>query len=62
MISYKRIQKAVQRVFFAKLYVKVVKVCTACAAIYCRETFTRLVKVIVQRPKLYALHTLSKGV
>lgn len=61
-ISHKRIQKALQGVFLTDLYVKVVKVCTACARIYCRETCTRLVKLSVQRRKLNGVYTLRKGV
>lgn len=56
------IQKAVQGGILADLYVQVVKVCTACARIYCRETCTRLVKLIVQRRKLNGVYTLIKGV
>ena len=61
-MAAKGVQKAVHGLFFVNLYVQVVEVCTACAAIYCRETCTRLVKLIVQLPYLYAVHTLKKCV
>lgn len=54
------VQKAVQGVFLVDLYVQLVKVCTACAAIYRRETFTSLIQLRVQRISCTAVHTLRK--
>lgn len=54
------VQKAVQGVFLPDLYVQLVKVCTACAAIYRRETCTRLVQLTIQRASCTGVHTLIK--
>lgn len=58
--SYRPEWKAVQGVFFTYLYIQVVQVCTACGAIYCRETYTRLIQLAVQRISCTGVHTLIK--
>ena len=54
------VQKAVQGVFLAYLYIQVIQVCTACAAIYCRASYTSLIQLSVQRISCTAVHTLRK--
>ena len=54
------VQKAVQGAFLTDLYVQLVKVCTACIAIYCRASHTSLVQLRVQRTRYTAVHTLRK--
>lgn len=57
---FRPVQKAVQGVFLADLYIQLVKVCTACAAIYRRETYMSLVQLTVQRISCTGVHTLRK--
>lgn len=52
--------KAVQGVILLYLYIQLVQRCTACAAIYCRESYTRLIQLTIQRISHTAVHTLIK--
>jgi 5-methylcytosine-specific restriction endonuclease McrA len=54
------VQKAVQGVFLRDLYIQVIQLCTACIAIYRRETCTSLIQLTVQRVSCTGVHTLIK--